>query len=1203
MFRTVDTRRPDFRGDNTVDDRLRDFAKGSPNFGVLYQHQPLLALYGASAEATVFTHPNSSLVQAGQFGEVLAEELITRIGMRVEGDRQIDRLTALTRAGVLVPEIRDDFDRVRRDRNKAAHSHLFDTARALAAVRVCYKLGLWFHDAIEGRRTVAQFVPPTDPGETAQVTDPAELAELRKALDGHRQALTQARTRLAESSDALEAERKARAEAQHLIASADANKSALLARVEQLTTQIDKLRSTQQVKYEAARRQPRQVDAQRREAIIHRAQRPAPLNEVQAREVIDEMLHASGWIVQDRDQVNPGAGQGVAVREFTLATGRADYVLYVEGHIVGVVEAKREGDHLSSAVEQNDRYATGVLKEHRLAVWREAEPFAFRYATTGTETYFLNRLDPDARSREVFSFHQPETVAGWMRRAEENPDALTFRAALRQLPVLEANGLRLAQIDAITGLEKSLSEDRARALIQMATGAGKTFTAVAQTYRLLKHAKARRVLFLVDRNNLGRQAYDEFRKFTTPDDGRKLSDIYNIDRLGAAGLQDTSSVTICTIQKMYSLLRGEPLAEDEQADEAADSEGYEDTYATDLPIDVSYNPDVPIESFDLIIVDECHRSIYGLWRGVLEYFDAHLVGLTATPTLQTLGFFGRNLVSEYTYPQAVADGVNVDFDVVRLRTDLRENGGAKIESGTTVRIKDRKTRRQRYQELDDDFSYTTGQIGRSVVTVDEIRAVLTAYRDNWQRWFPGRSELPKTLIFAVGEDHAEDVLAQVKEVFGRGEDFAKKITYKSRQAGEDPDELIRALRTSPRMRVAVTVDMIATGTDVKALECVIFLREVRSAVLFEQMKGRGARTIDATELQEVTPDADASVRKDRFVLVDAVGVTDSPLVDARPLVPAGERQVSLAKLLDKAGTKSISASEAEILAGRLARLNQQLTTEERDQLTRAAGGQTLSEIAGAIVKAVDPDRQERALDEGGQAAARRLVENAIAPLTERPELRRHIIEIRRDKDYVFDEFTPVAVTDLNEIPREQRAKEQVDRWSRLLKEERDRIAAVSIALTSPRSVSPAETYAALQELALEIRRPHFAWTPKVLWTYYEDLGVAVHSPGREAGVPDLISLIRYELGVDEELRPYRETVGERFEAWLLRQSQAGAVFSEEQLWWLRSIRDVVASDVGISTQEFNAEPFKGKGGGRGFQYAFPGRDVRSLLSELNRELA
>jgi type I restriction enzyme R subunit len=1186
-----------------VDERLRDLAKGSPNFGLLYPHQPLLAVYGAMAEATVFTNPNSSMVQAGQFGEVLAEELVTRIGMRVEGDRQIDRLTALTRAGVLVREIRDDFDQLRRERNRAAHRHLFDTAGALVAVRVCYKLGLWFHDAIEGRRTVAEFVPPTEPSVDAEVTDPAELAELREALDGHRQALTQARVRLAESTDALEAERKARAEAENLIASADANKMRLLDQVEQLTAQLDELRSVQQARYEFAQRQPRQVDVQRREAIIHRAQRPAPLNEVQAREVIDEMLRASGWVIQDRDEVNPQAGQGVAVREFSLANGRADYVLYVDGMIVGVVEAKREGDHLSSAIQQNDRYAAGVLKEHSLAVWRRAEPFAFRYATTGAETYFINRLDPDARSREVFSFHRPETVAAWMQRAEIKSSPVTFRAALRRLPVLEPNGLRLAQIDAISGLEKSLGEDRLRALIQMATGAGKTFTAVAQTYRLLKYAKARRVLFLVDRTNLGKQAYDEFRKFTTPDDGRKLSDIYNIDRLGAAGLQDTSSVVICTIQKMYSLLRGEALVDDEQADEAEDDFAYEDPYATDRPIEVSYNPDVPIEAFDLIVVDECHRSIYGLWRGVLEYFDAHLVGLTATPTVQTLGFFAQNLVSEYTYPQAVADGVNVDFDVVRMRTDLREKGAATIVQGTTVRVRDRKTRRQRYQELDDDFTYTTRQIGRSVVAVDEIRAVLTAYRDNWRRWFPGRSELPKTLIFAVGEDHAEDVLALVKEVFGRGDDFAKKITYKSRQAGEDPEQLIRDLRTSPRLRVAVTVDMIATGTDIKALECVIFLREVRSAVLFEQMKGRGARTIDATELQEVTPDSDASVRKDRFVLVDAVGVTDSPLVDAKPLVPAGERQVSLAKLLDKAGTRSINAGEAEILAGRLARLNQQLTEEERDLLTRAAGGRTLSEIASAIVKAVDPDRQEQAQAEGGKKAARELIENAIAPLTQSPGLRRRIIEIRRDKDYLIDEFTAVEMTDVREVPREERAREQIGRWRQLLEQERDRIAAVQIALTSPRSVSPDEAYTALKELALEIRRPDFAWTPQTLWVYYEDLGVAVHSHNREAGVPDLISLIRYELGADQELRPYRATVGERFEGWLLRQQQAGAEFTAEQLWWLQSIRDVVASDVGISPAEFNAEPFKGKGGGRGFAHAFPGLNVRSLLSELNRELA
>ncbi|WP_433023275.1 DEAD/DEAH box helicase family protein [Kribbella sp. CA-294648] len=1186
-----------------MDRRLEDLARSSPNFGILFALKPLLSLYGAQAEATVFTNPNSSLVQAGQFGEVLAEELITRIGIRVEGNRQVDRLAALTRAGVLVPETRQDFDRLRVDRNKAAHAHLFDMARALDAVRVCYKLGLWFHDAISGRRTVAEFVPPTDPQAVERIADPDELAQLNDALDGHRQALTQARIRLSASTTELEAERQARVEAERLIASAGANNAELQAQLEQLAAQVAELRAAQTVAYEQDRQAPRAVDVAARDAIIHRAQRRAPLNEVQAREEIDMLLRAAGWVVQDRNDINPVAGLGVAVREFTLANGRADYVLYVDGCIVGVIEAKREGTHLASAVAQNDRYAGGVLKEHRLAVWQENEPFAFRYATTGTETYFINRLDPEARSREVFAFHQPATIAAWMRRADEYPESSTFRAALRRMPTLQRNGLRPAQVEAINGLESSLALDKPRALIQMATGAGKTYTAVSQTYRLLKHARARRVLFLVDRNNLGKQALDEFRKFTTPDDGRKFTEIYNIERLGAAGLQDSTSVVICTIQKMYRLLTGEQLTDDDPVDDSDDDTAYEGSYAAARPVEVGYNPAVPLESFDLIIVDECHRSIYGLWRGVLEYFDAHLVGLTATPTLQTLGFFGRNLVSEYTYPQAVADGVNVDFDIVRMHTDLRENGGATIDQGTTVRIRDRKTRYQRYEQLADDFTYTTRQIGRSVVTVDEIRAVLIAYRDNWRSWFPGRQEVPKTLIFAVGEDHAEDVLAQAKEIFGRGDDFAKKITYKSRQAGDDPDELIRALRTDPRLRFAVTVDMIATGTDVKALECVMFLREVRSAVLFEQMKGRGARTIDPTELREVTPGGDERVRKDRFVLVDAVGVTDSPLVDARPLAPASERQVSLAKLLDKAGTQSISASEAEILAGRLARLNQQLNDSEREQIRKTAGGRTLSDIARAIVDAVDPDRQDRASAEGGEKAAHALVKSAVSPLAANPDLRRLIIEIRRDKDYVMDETTAVAVTDVRAVPREERAREQIDRWSRLLEDERDKIAAISVALSSPRSVAPSEAYAALKELADTIRRPDFAWTPQVLWTYYEDLGRAGDRPSKEAGVPDLISLIRYELGVDSELKPYRETVDERFDGWLLRQRQAGIEFTEEQMWWLEAIRDVVASDVGIAPPDFRAEPFTKRGGGRGLALAFPSRDPHELLAELNRELA
>ncbi|MFB6643648.1 DEAD/DEAH box helicase family protein [Streptomyces chartreusis] len=1214
----------------SVDDRLRKLAKASPNFGRLYGYQPLLAIYGSQAELTALTNPNAAYVSAGQFGEVLAEEFVTRTGTRVEGASQFDRLNALTRAGVLVGWSRDAFDKLRRGRNDAAHNHLFDTTKALEALRLCWQLGDLFDRAMGGTRTVSAFVPPSLPADVPSA-DPEEIAELQEALEGHRRALAESRVKLSETSNRLEAERRARTEAEALIASAQQSKSAYAAEIDELRAQVADLRAAHQQQYDRERLQPRKVASAARDAIVERAQRPAPLNEVQARKKIDAMLAKAGWLIQSKAEANPLAGRGVAIEEFTLATGRADYVLYVDGKIVGVIEAKREGTALAGALAQNERYAAGVLKEHAMAVWRREEAFAFRYVSTGAETYFLNRVDPDARSREVFAFHRPETIAAWMKRADEEPHTPTFRAALRtSMPLLETHGLRMAQVDAITGLEGSLAADRPRALIQMATGAGKTFTAVTETYRLLRHAGARRILFLVDRNNLGRQAHAEFDKYRTPDENRKLTDLYNVDMLGRSGLQDTSAVVISTIQRMYALLKGEELPDGPETDEpesnetAADtaapgeakSESYsgddgkktsnlDETYAADEPITVEYNPDVPIESFDVIVVDECHRSIYGLWRGVLEYFDAHLVGLTATPTRQTKGFFDNNTVSQYTYEQAVADGVNVDFDIVRVNTTIREDGGAKIEAGTTVRIRDRQTRTQRYEELDEDFEYTTAQLGRTVITEDEIRAVLTTYRNNWQRWFPGRAELPKTLVFAAGDDHAEEVLKQVKEVFGRGDAFAKKITYRSRQNGDDPDSLINDLRNSPRLRVAVTVDMIATGTDVKPLECVIFLRAIKSPVLFEQMKGRGARSIDADELKAVTPDAAPDLTKDRFVLIDAVGVTDSPLVDARPLIPAGEKSVSLAKLLDKTGTRSLTADEAETLARRLARIDRQLGEEDRKLLVQTSGGVSLADLARRVTDAVDVDTQDRARHEGGPELARKLVQDAVAPLTGNPELRKLILEIRHQQDLTYDETTEVRVTEMREIPRTERARKELAEWNSLLeKEQRDQNAAIRVALGSGVRVSPREARDALKELAGRIRATNRAWTTGVLWDHYEQLGKAAASPGKEAGLGDLIRLIRYELGADDELRPYRTVVEERFEGWLLRQRQAGVEFTEDQVWWLDRIKNAIAADIGIEPGDFGHAPFTERGGGRGFMRAFGDKDkALELLDELNQELA
>ncbi len=323
-------------------------------------------------------------------------------------------------------------------------------------------------------------------------------------------------------------------------------------------------------------------------------------------------------------------------------------------------------------------------------------------------------------------------------------------------------------------------------------------------------------------------------------------------------------MVISTIQRVYKVLQGEEVAD-------VDDPGLDD-FVPDAPVTVAYSPDLPPETFDLVIVDEAHRSIYGVWRGVLEYFDAHVVGLTATPGKQTFGFFRQNLVSEYTYPQSVADRVNVDFDLYRIRTEISEQGVA--HRGRDHRAQGRPPHPgAAARGLDEDLEYTDKQLDRAVTATSQIRLVLETFRDRlFTEIFPGRSDVPKTLIFAKDDAHAEEIVTTVREVFGKGNDFAAKITY----TANDPKGQLQAFRTSPTLRIAVTVDMIATGTDVKPLECVFFMRDVRSAQYFEQMKGRGARTIAPADFQAVTPDAAA---KTRFVIVDAVGVTEHDFVD------------------------------------------------------------------------------------------------------------------------------------------------------------------------------------------------------------------------------------------------------------------------------------------------------------------------------------
>lgn len=1177
------------------DERIRRIAERTPNFGFLLDHDKELVLLGAQAESYVYTDPNAAMTKARLFSEILTRLLVRLTDCRVNGERQVDRINALSGIGVLLPEVRQWFEEVRHIGNRATHDHYRRVRSALSSVENCFRLADWLHRSLTNDPTRRVFLAP-QPGTAGPVPvgnqDERELAKLKATLADYEKQLAQAREHYDSEVDRLERERLAREQAERELEHARQDSEELQRLLALQTDELEQLRAGL-TRPDFAEASPAQ-----RDEFIERARRAArpPLNEAQVRAEIDRQLVRAGWQVQDFNLMNLTAAQGVAVREVSTAVGRADYLLYVDHSLVGVIEAKREGADLTAAQQQAARYASGLTNSQMLSACRATLPF--QYVCDGNETRFHNDLDPDARSRRLFAVHQPATLARWIAEAEDDRQAPTLRARLRRLPrtYLDSEPLRPAQERAIKGLEASLAKDNPRSLIQMATGAGKTYTVVAESYRLIKHAKAKRVLFLVDRNNLGKQALTEFANYRPPEDGRKFTELYGVDRLAGAQMFDSSKVVISTIQRLWMALTGREVPSPDVDDSALDR--YD---LIDGPAEVTYNPALPPEAFDFIVVDECHRSIYGKWRAVLEYFDAHLVGLTATPVAQTFGFFHQNLVSEYTYEQAVADGVNVDFDVFRIRTELGEHGGS-IKAATVVSIKDRKTRRQRYKELEEDYDYKSTDLGKSVIAEDQIRTVLTVFRDNlFTKVFPPggdeaqgrpRTEVPKTLIFARDDNHAEDIVRIARQVFGRGDEFCVKITH----AAKNPDQLIQAFRNSPELRIAVTVDMIATGTDVRPLECVFFMRDVKSWAYFEQMKGRGARTVDPTEFQAVTPDA---VAKTRFVIVDAVGVTDSPRVDARPLVRASEKQISLKRLLDKSAAMSLSEDETATLAGRLSRLNAQIGAEERAQIEQTAG-QPLSEVIGGLVRAVDPDEQDKARRLHGGEGPRQLLVDAWKPLAGNPELRNLLMDIRRAHDIVYDEASRDQVIEATGVTAEELAIRRVDSFREWMNANRAMITPLEMAFRE--GGDPREVYRNLRELSKKITLPQYNWTTEGLYNAYVQMGKAVSLPGTTRGVVDLIGILRFELGLDDEVKPYRSLVEERFAAWMLRQEQAGAQYTEEQGWWLRRIVDVISTSVALEPEHLDEPPFLERGGVDGFVVTFGQHRAEALLDELGREL-
>ena len=915
------------------------------------------------------------------------------------------------------------------------------------------------------------------------------------------------------------------------------------------------------------------------------------LPEQAARETIDLMLAAAGWVVQSRDELNLGAGRGVAVREFALKTGFADYLLFADRKAIGAVEAKAVGTTLSGVEAQSAKYSSG-LKDIPPA-WRK--PLPFLYESTGVETFFTCGMDPDPRSRRVFSFHRPETLLAWVKQP------ISLRGRLRTLPPLRTEGLWGPQIEAIGNLEASLAADRPRALIQMATGSGKTFTAVSAIYRLITHAKVGRVLFLVDRGNLGKQALKEFQQYRTPDDGRTFTELYNAQRLTTNNFDPTSKVCITTIQRLYSILCGEP-----DFDEANEERSLFETgeLLGTRAREVRYNAAVPPEFFDAIVIDECHRSIYSVWRQVLDYFDAYLIGLTATPYKQTFGFFNSNLVMEYSRTRAVADGINVDGQVYRIRTQITERGST-VEAGAWVGKLHRPTRKVRWEELDEDLTYEASKLDREVVADDQIRTVIRTFRERlFTEIYPGRTEVPKTLIFAKDDNHAEKIVRIVREEFAKDNEFAQKITYKV--SGVRTDELIASFRNSYNPRIAVTVDMIATGTDIKPLEILLFMRMVTSRGLFEQMLGRGTRVISATDLQAVTPDATV---KTHFVIVDAVGIVEHPKADVQVLDRV--RSVSFEHLVTAVAQGATDPDTLTTLAGRLARLGRTLSEEQRADIAAVTGGRPLEALINALLDATDPDAHaDLAPTEAGDAepdharieeARERLILRAVAPFDD-PGLRKTLFAIQERNELLIDEVSRDTVLYAGYSQTDTaKARTMVESFAQYVVENRDEIAALRLIFERPYG-SRRLTYTEVKELAKRFAQPPHGWTAEALWNAYARVEQdRVRGVGTKRVLTDLVSLVRHAIQPEGELVPYPELVRGRYQAWLQAQEGSGRPFTPEQRWWLDRIAEHMSVNLSIAPQDLNAGEFHARGGQVGAVRAF-GKDLRGLLDELNRAL-
>lgn len=913
--------------------------------------------------------------------------------------------------------------------------------------------------------------------------------------------------------------------------------------------------------------------------------------EEKARIEIDKQLNAAGYVVQDMNELNLYAAKGVVVREYPTDTGEVDYLIFVNQQPIGIIEAKAitKGEKLITEVEdQTRRYVNS-----KFLYFNKSVDIRFVYESTGEITRFTDYNDIKFRSREIFTFHKPEELERLLKETD------TLRNRLKCFPQLNEYGFRKCQINAINNLEKSFSQGKPRALIQMATGSGKTFTAITSIYRLLKYCGAKRILFLVDTKNLGEQAEAEFTSYKPNDSNLRFVELYNVQRLKSSYIAESSNVCISTIQRMYSILKGEEL--DESFEESPITN--EKVYA---PKEVAYNSKYPIEYFDFIVIDECHRSIYNLWKQVLDYFDAFQIGLTATPDSRTFAYFNENVVSEYSREQAIIDGVNVGEDEYIIETKITKSGAQIAKTNRIIRKRQRLTRKQRWESIDEDIVYEANELDRNVVNPSQIRHIIKEFKRVVEtEIFPDRKEFPKTLIFAKSDSHADDIIKIIREEFNEGNEFCRKITYK-KESDDDlsPNDKINEFRHGYKFRIAVTVDMIATGTDVKAIECLLFMRDVKSKNYYEQMKGRGTRTISLDEFQKVSPSA--TTNKDRFILFDAVGVTKSEKSEGRTL--DRKPSVPLKDLLTKVALGERDEDTLTTVAGRLNRLEVILTNKEKEEIKTLTGGVELKDIVTNILNAYDLDYldektkqilgKEEITKEEVDIVQIDLIKEAVAPLNN-AQLRNYLLKAKQTHEQIIDDINidTIEFSGWSEA-REENVDITIKAFRDFIEENKTKIEALSI-IYNQQYKNKHLTKRMIKELYEIMCNPPHNFTVKKMWNCYYIKDSSKVRKSEVNQLIDIISIIKYELGQIDTLDSFATRVKLNFKNWMFkRNSSQGYQFNEEQTYWLQMIRDHIISSLTIEEDDFEYAPFDTLGG-LGKYYKLFKNDYLNILNEMN----